>query len=145
MTIRSRVISLGAAAALAVGIGTYAFAASSEQGGAGVGPPFMRQMGAGMMKGMGPAMMGHDTDTRAQMTAVHELFVNHDRITRTVTNLPDGIRTVTESDDPRIAQIVAAHEETRKSGPRVTPVPGGHEDYAGGRRALWVSSASRLR
>ena len=31
---------------------------------------------------------------------IHDLFFNHDRIKRTVTNLPDGIRTVTESDDP---------------------------------------------
>jgi hypothetical protein len=66
-------------------------------------------MGTGMMKGMGPAMMGHDADTMAQMGVVHELFVNHDRITRTVTNLRDGIRTVTESDDPRIAQLIKDH------------------------------------
>ena len=38
-----------------------------------------------------------------------ELFVNHDRIARTVTNLPNGIRTVTESADPRIAQILKDH------------------------------------
>ena len=33
----------------------------------------------------------------------------HDRIRRTVTNLPDGIRTITESDDPRIAQLIREH------------------------------------
>ena len=37
------------------------------------------------------------------------LFINHDRITRTVTNLPNGIRTVTESSDPRIAQLLKDH------------------------------------
>ena len=39
----------------------------------------------------------------AQMGDIHELFINHDRITRTVTNLPNGIRTITESTDPRVA------------------------------------------
>ena len=37
----------------------------------------------------------------AQMRDIHELFANHDRMTRTVTNLPDGIHTVTESNDPQ--------------------------------------------
>ena len=45
----------------------------------------------------------------AEMADIHELFINHDRITRTVTNLPNGIRTVTESSDPRIAQILRDH------------------------------------
>jgi hypothetical protein len=64
-----------------------------------------------MMHGMGPGMMGrnHDADTIAEMADIHELFVNHDRITRTVTNLRNGIRTVTESSDPRIAQILRDH------------------------------------
>jgi hypothetical protein len=30
-------------------------------------------------------------------------------IKRTVTNLPDGIRTVTETDDPRIAELIKTH------------------------------------
>src|SRR5690242_17887447 len=54
------------------------------------------------MAGMGPAQM-------AEMGAIHELMVNHDRINRTVTNLTDGIRTVTESDDPQIATIIKDH------------------------------------
>lgn len=61
---------------------------------------------------MGPGMMmgqGHDAATMAQMRDIHELFANHDRITRTVTNLPNGIRTVTESADPRIAQLLKDH------------------------------------
>jgi hypothetical protein len=44
-----------------------------------------------------------------QLRVIHLLFVNHDRIKRTVTNLPDGIRTVTESDDPDIAQLLKTH------------------------------------
>jgi hypothetical protein len=74
------------------------------------GSPLMHQMG-GMRQGLGPAMMGmgHDSATMAQMRAIHELLINHDRITRAVTNLPDGIRTVTESDDPRVAQLLKDH------------------------------------
>ena len=61
--------------------------------------------------GMGRGTMGmaHDSATMAQLGVIHELFVNHDRITRTVMNLPNGIRTVTESADPRIAQILKDH------------------------------------
>lgn len=117
MKTRTKLVAFGATAALAVGIGTYAFTASSEEGGLGFGPPFMR----GMMTGMGPGMMGggpgmmgmaHDSATMAQLGVIHELFINHDRIARTVTNLPDGIRTVTESDDARIAQLIRDHVAT---------------------------------
>jgi hypothetical protein len=70
-----------------------------------------RSVSGRMMNGMSAAMMGrdHDAALMAEMADVHELFVNHDRITRTVTNLPNGIRTVTESSDPRIAQILRDH------------------------------------
>ena len=106
---KSRTKLLGfSAAALALGIATYAFAARSEEA-HGFGPPFMGHgMGGGMM---GSDMMGmaHDSATMAQLRVIHLLFVNHDRINRTVTNLPDGIRTVTESDDPEIAQLLKTH------------------------------------
>ena len=89
-----------------------------------MGPPMMRGMGPGMMHGAGPAgpagahgpmagpMAGgaqHDDAFAADMHLVHDLILNHDRIKRTVTNLPDGIKTVTESDDPQVAQAVKAH------------------------------------
>lgn len=61
------------------------------------------QMMHGMMSGR------HDAATMAQMGDIHTLFMNHDGITRTVTNLPDGVRTVTESADPRIAQLAKVH------------------------------------
>ena len=114
MKTRTTRIAISSAMALVVGIGTYAFAASSQDNGSGLTLPFMRHMGGGMMQGMGPAMLGHDAETIAQLRAVHELFLNHDRITRTVTNLPDGIRTVTESDDPRIAQLLKDHVVTMR-------------------------------
>jgi hypothetical protein len=111
MKIRSTVIGLGAAA-LALGIVGYAFHAPSEEA-RGFGPPFMHGGMRGMMgpSMMGPGMMGtaHDSATMAQLRVIHTLFVDHDRIKRTVTNLPDGIRTVTESDDPQIAQLLQTH------------------------------------
>ncbi len=63
------------------------------------------------VNGRGPGMMGrsHDSGTMAEMGDIHELFINHDRITRTVTNIPNGIRTVTESADPRVAQLLKDH------------------------------------
>ena len=45
----------------------------------------------------------------AEMEVIHSLIASHDAIRRTVTNLPDGIRTVTESDNPQIAQLIQVH------------------------------------
>ena len=120
MKLRGKLLGLGAVT-LALGVGTYAFTARSEEA-RGFGPPFMHRgmggmmgsgIGAGMGSGMagGPAMMGmaHDPGTMGQLRVIHLLFVNHDRIKRTVTNLADGIRTVTESDDPQIAALLKTH------------------------------------
>jgi hypothetical protein len=118
--------------------GGWALAQSQPHGPGGFGPPFMRGMGSGGMgpgmmrhmggkmgpgmgpgmRGMGPGMMGmgpgmmggaHESATMAQLRDIHALLTNHDRIKRTVTNLPDGIRTVTESDDPEIAALIKTH------------------------------------
>jgi hypothetical protein len=104
MTSRNKLLAFGAATLLAVGVGTYAFTASSQDMHHGM----MMGMGRGMM---GPDMMGdgHDSATMTDMRGIHELVANHDRIKRTVTNLPDGIRTVTESDDPQTAQLIRDH------------------------------------
>jgi hypothetical protein len=117
MKTRNKLIVVGAAVVLATGIGAHAFKAFSQERGPSFGPPFMHRMGSGMTgpamtgPGMGRGMMGmnHDSATMAQLQVIHELIVNHDRITRTVTNLPDGIRTVTESDDAQIAQTLKDH------------------------------------
>jgi uncharacterized protein (DUF2267 family) len=65
------------------------------------------------MNGLGPGMMmmhgRQDAGAMAQMRDIHALFANHDRMTRTVTNLPDGIRTVTESNDPQVAKLITDH------------------------------------
>ena len=68
-------------------------------------------MGHGPLRGMGMPRMGlrGDGRTMAQLEAIHTLLADHDRITRTVTDLPNGIRTVTESDDPATAELIKKH------------------------------------
>jgi hypothetical protein len=98
----TKILGAGAVLAVAGTLGWHALAQTPlHRGFPGMGPG-----------GMGPgAMMGaaHDPTTMGEMSAIHALIVNHDRITRTVTNLPNGIRTVTESDDPQIAQLIKEH------------------------------------
>ena len=57
----------------------------------------------------GTAGMAHDSATMAEMGKVHELFMRHEQITRTVIKLADGIRTTTQSDDPRVAELIKKH------------------------------------
>jgi hypothetical protein len=54
-------------------------------------------------------MGGGDPAFAADMEIVHELVTNHRAITRTVTHLPNGIRTITESSSPAIAGQIVAH------------------------------------
>ena len=63
---------------------------------------------AGAQQG-GMMGMRHDSTIMAHMPAIHTLIMNHERIVRTVTNLPDGIRTVTESDDPELVLRIREH------------------------------------
>ena len=100
----------------ALGLGLVSGAAFAQ------GHGMMHGMGPGMMGGMGHGAGGHgpmadavhmltrqDEGSAADMALVRNLVMNHTRIQRTVTNLPDGIRTVTESDDPQVAQTIKAH------------------------------------
>lgn len=68
-------------------------------------PDRMRGMQHGPMAGMHSG----DAAFQADMQLVHEMLAGHDKIKRTVENLPDGIRTVTESEDPQVAQAIKAH------------------------------------
>ena len=91
-------LSVFAAAGLGlsfVGTGTYA-----------------QPSGRGGMRMDGITVTDRDPVTTAQMAVVHKLLVNHNRITRTVTQLPGGVRTITESDDPLIAQHIKDHVAT---------------------------------
>jgi hypothetical protein len=68
--------------------------------------PAAAQRGQG--RGMGGGMMA-DPDHRADMELFHTLLDNRERITRTVTIRPDGVDTLTESDDPAVAKTLQAH------------------------------------
>ena len=117
---RASKIAVGVVTALGLGL---AVAATLAQTG-GMGPGMMHGKGPGMMRGMdhGAAAGGHgpmagvvgmltrqDEGSSADMGLVHDLLMNHTKIKRTVTNLPNGIKTVTESDDPQVAQTIKAH------------------------------------
>jgi len=110
-----------AAAIAALGLAAVATAVVAHPGGAtavetGMGPEMMHGMGRAAHGPMGGTMPGpagpsaqHDAAFAADMQLVRELVHANARIARRVTNLPEGIRTVTESDDPRIAQAIKAH------------------------------------
>ena len=66
-------------------------------------------MNQGMSQGMGPMMLHGGDATTAEVGDIHSLFDDHEAIRRTVTNLPDGIRTQTESDDPKVAETIKRH------------------------------------
>jgi hypothetical protein len=123
---KTKVLVIGGIVAATVLVGGWALAQSAAHGpremhgmglgihekmGRGMGPQGMRdQKGPGMM-GMGGGMMGMHggSATMGERRDIHELFFNHDRIARTVANLPDGIRTVTESDDAEVAATIKRH------------------------------------
>ena len=104
--------SIEIAAALALGFA----AATAPAQPAGMGPGMMHGMdhgaaagGHGPMAGATAMLTKQDAGSSADMDLVHDLLANNTKIKRTVTNLPNGIRTVTESDDPTVAQAIKAH------------------------------------
>ena len=114
---KKKALVIGGIAAATLLAGGWAFAQSTGHGpGAmhGMGPGMHGQMGPGMHGQMGTGRMGmmgmgHGSATPTEMDEIHGMLSNHDRIKRTVTNLPNGIRTVTESDDAEIAAKIASH------------------------------------
>ncbi len=67
--------------------------------------PMMRNMPEWMMSGEG--MM--DSGMMQDMRSIHGLLMNHHKIERRVENIPNGVRTVTTSADPQIAQLIRTH------------------------------------
>ena len=86
---------------------------------AAVGGPVKVAMGGSMGGHMGGRMggrmggpmggMAFDSGTPADMQLVRQMVVQHEKIERSVTNLPNGIRTVTESADPAVRDAIIAH------------------------------------
>lgn len=66
-------------------------------------------MGQGMMHGPTGMLTRQDANSATDMGLVMDLVHNNTKIKRSVTKLPDGIKTVTESDDPKVAQDIKAH------------------------------------
>lgn len=122
---KKKALLIGGIAAASILAGGWALAQSAGPGLGGFGPGGMMgmrgqmgpgmhgQMGPGMRGQMGPGMMGMGmmggNATASELSDLHEMFSGHDKIKRTVTNLPDGIRTVTESDDPKLAETIKKH------------------------------------
>jgi len=108
--------------AVALGAGVIAAAVHAHPGEHGTGQTGPMTHGPMMHGSMTQGMAGHgpmagavhmltrqDAGSAADMNLVHDLTMNHAKIKRTVTHLPNGIRTVTESDDPQVAQAIKAH------------------------------------
>lgn len=77
----------------------------------GMGPGMGMGMGPGMGMGRGPVGMltSQDENSATDMGVAMNLVHENAKLKRTVTRLPDGIRTVTESDDPKLAQDIKVH------------------------------------
>lgn len=121
---KKKTLVIGGIAAATLLVGGWALAQSADHGPRGMRgmgmsmhgqttPGTQGQMGPGMRGQMGPGMMGMGmmggNATMGERSDLHDLFSNHEKIKRTVTNLPDGIRTVTESDDPQVATTIKKH------------------------------------
>lgn len=63
----------------------------------------------GRMRGPVGMLTSQDANSGADMAVSMNLIHQNTKIRRQVTNLPDGIRTVTESDDPKIARDIKTH------------------------------------
>lgn len=51
---------------------------------------------------MGPEMM-------QDMRSIRALLTNHEKVDRRVEDIPSGVRTVTRSDDPQVAELIRTH------------------------------------
>jgi hypothetical protein len=85
--------------------------ASNEprDGGPGARGNMMGNGGGGLMGG---GMMG---GSMQDMSAIHGLLSQHEKIQRTVKDIPDGVETVTTSDDPEVAKLIREHVWQMKS------------------------------
>lgn len=73
--------------------------------------PMMGNMPEWMMSRegmMGPEMM-------QDMRTIRGLLTSHERIERSVEDIPNGVRTVTTSDDPEVAQLIRNHVRQMKA------------------------------
>ena len=55
-----------------------------------------------------PGLRGVDT-TEVEISDLKTIFINHMKIKRTVKNLPNGIKTITESEDDDLRESIITH------------------------------------
>ncbi len=105
----NRKLKLIAGVVVTLGLGVAATFSLAQPSGRGMG----MGMGMGMMHGGGGGHTGmltkQDAGSGADMDLVQTMVHNNNKIRRTVTELPNGIRTLTESDDAKVAQAIQAH------------------------------------
>jgi uncharacterized protein len=89
--------------AVAIGAAVIAVVSSAAMARARPGPPAEPAPAC-----RGPAM-GHGGGQGADMMGIHFLFAHRGSITRTVTEVPQGVRTVTESEDPAVTAQLQQH------------------------------------
>ncbi|MGE0104868.1 MAG: hypothetical protein AB7H86_21040 [Blastocatellales bacterium] len=68
--------------------------------------------GQGMMgrgQGRGQGRMQGRGGNQDDMQTIHSLFDAHKNITRTVKQIPNGVETLTESDDPKVQALIKEH------------------------------------
>ena len=97
-------VAVGAVVVLAGGV----FAGMHQMG--GVHTMMSGLIGEKMMHNVigTPMLEGRDTEDY-EVAELRALFENHSALTRTVENLPNGIRTVTETDDPELRDALSSH------------------------------------
>ena len=61
----------------------------------------LRQMRGGCMRG--------NQMSQCDGRIIHQLFANHEQVHRTVEEIPNGIRAVTESDNPEVTALLQEH------------------------------------
>ncbi len=74
-------------------------------------------MGPGMMGQMPNWMMGGgmmDENMMRDMGPIHGLLTQHEKIHRTVEEIPGGVRTVTTSEDPQVTDLIRTHVREMK-------------------------------
>ncbi len=72
-----------------------------------------------MMERMPEWMMSNEDMSGAgmmqDMRSIQGLLTNHEKIERRVENIPNGVRTLTTSDDPEVVQLVRTHVRQMKA------------------------------
>ena len=70
-----------------------------------------------MMSGMPNWMMGGgmmDENMMRDMGPIHGLLTQHEKVHRTVEEIPGGVRTVTTSEDPQVTDLIRTHVREMK-------------------------------